>query len=132
MVPETNTIYMLIGHMSSPVKEIKIPALRTIACVFLTENPDVIDYTMGKNLLQLLNQISIEFRDNDEVQSEICYCLRRIILTNCATTHRLAILQDNAVWCDVILFGLTKTNLQLFNVEAVCCVDSMFDQVPVE
>lgn len=113
--------------MKSPIKEIKIPALRAFAYIFLTENRDVIDYAMGKNLLQLLSQISIEFKDNDEVQSELGYCIRRIILADCATAHKLSILQDDSIWCDVILFGLTQTNLQLFNVEAVCCVDCMFD-----
>lgn len=54
MVPETNTVHLLLLHMRSADKEISIPAMRALSQIFFTENPQVINYALSKNLLHLL------------------------------------------------------------------------------
>lgn len=67
MVPETNTVDLLVKHMRSKHKEVKIPAMHAISLIFFTENPEVIDYAIKKGLLIVLCQMSIEFEGTDEV-----------------------------------------------------------------
>lgn len=68
--------------MASLDPNIRILALRAISNISTTSDDKTIDFLIYDGVLNNLKKISVDYKQNDDVMSEICFCLCSLILSN--------------------------------------------------
>lgn len=68
--------------MASLDPNIRILALRAISNISTTSDDKTIDFLIYDGVLNNLKKISFDYKQNDDVMSEICFCLCSLILSN--------------------------------------------------
>ena len=102
---------------------IRILALRTVSNISASSDDKIVDFLIFDGVLDNLKKISADFLQNDDVMSEICFCLCNIIASN-QINNKIAVLKDKHIWSDILLFGIKQAKIgnTKFSNEALICI----------